>query len=105
MAPGARPDTMWRNKKIEVIIKQSSDESKPSWLEPQLELKYFRLSLAQLGLVWDLFRSARFFFSSKIGNLAFMDFYSYDPIKHCVMEGDWAPLCHEIEVTVIAFQG
>ena len=42
--------------------------------------------------------------------MTIMDFYSYDPIKHCAMEGEivtpkrfWAPLCHEIEVTVIAF--
>ena len=41
--------------------------------------------------------------------MTIMAFYSYDPIKHCAMEGEgtpkrfWAPLCHEIEVTVIAF--
>ena len=34
-----------------------SDESEPSWLEPQFELKHFRLGSAR-----DLFSSARFFF-------------------------------------------
>ena len=29
-----------------------NDESEPSWLEPQLELKYFQFGLAQLGSAW-----------------------------------------------------
>ena len=49
------------------LLQFTSDESEPSWLGPQLELKDF-----QLGSACDLFRSARkFYFSPKIQKYAF----------------------------------
>ena len=39
---------------IDAIAEPTSDESAPSWLEPELELKDF-----QLGSARDLFLSAR----------------------------------------------
>ena len=46
-----------------------SDEPEPSWLEPQLELKYFQLGSARLVTI--LLQLGLIFFSSKIRKLPF----------------------------------
>ena len=56
----------------------SSDESEPSWLDPQLELKDF-----QLGSALDLLHSAQnFYFSSKIEKQVFFTIWIFFSLFH-----------------------
>ena len=53
-----------------------SDESEPSWLEPELELKDFQLDSAGLGLARGLFPfSSKFKIGRKRAEILIFDFF------------------------------